>query len=113
MARSPVNTPKGGFADPSDANANPPAPTIAETLAEETAPLSAPKLVPVMIKRDYWAGRDYKDQWPKNDEGAYIGISPDGSTCRIRAGTAMGLAKEEYLRLVKTGVVERNDPLPV
>lgn len=73
--------------------------------AEEAEALRK-KRVPVKLSHDYWAGRDLEDQWITTN------VSPDGSTCRIPAGTVVNLPGKDARKLMGDGKAERADPLP-
>jgi len=80
---------------------NPLPPRNPDAPAEPTS-TEAPRpiLIPVRIKRDYWAKDDIQDQWPQSGDN------------RIRAGETINLPGKEARRLMDAGVAERADPLP-
>jgi hypothetical protein len=64
------------------------------------------KLIPVLLKRDYWAHPYSKDQWPTPPAPGYPGDN------RIVAGSIINLPGKEARRLIDSGAAVRNDPMP-
>lgn len=81
-----------------------------DTKTDDSSASDAPKTsakaktIPVLLKRDYWAGEDIKDQWMPAPEA--------GDPNRIPAGTVLNLDGKEARRLMQAGVAERADALP-
>lgn len=63
-------------------------------------------LIPVVLKRDYWAHRYSKAQWPTPPTPGFPGDN------RFTAGMSIKLPGKEARRLIASGAAERNDPLP-
>lgn len=57
-------------------------------------------LIPLLLKRDYWAHEYSKEQWP----------SPGNN--RFPEGSRISLPGKEARRLIDSGAAVRNDPLP-
>ena len=64
------------------------------------------KLVPVLLKSDYWAHRYSKDQWPTPPAPGYPGDN------RCVAGSVIRLPGKEARRLIDSGAAVRDDPMP-
>ena len=64
------------------------------------------KLVPVLLKSDYWAHPYSKDQWPTPPAPGYPGDN------RCVAGSVIRLPGKEARRLIDSGAAVRDDPMP-
>lgn len=74
-------------------------------LEQKTLPKGT-KLVPVLLKRDYWAHPYSVDQWPVKPSPGLPGDN------RFIPGTTINLPGDEARRLIASGAGVRNDPLP-